>query len=205
MLRPDLLELAKLVKPGSRVLDLGCGDGQLLHFLANERDCSGQGVEIDGDCVLSAIERGVPVISADIESQLELFDADSYDYVIVSRTLQAVHNPEEVLRQIRRIGKTAVVSMPNFGHWRNRVALFFGRMPMSPDLPFAWYETPNIHYTTLIELERLFRTTGWKPKRRVWLAEGTVVHPWLNRLPDGSMRLPNLMASSGLYVLERGS
>lgn len=148
--RPDLELIARMIPEKSRVLDLGCGDGRLLRMLM-DKGCTGTGVEIDPAQVLTAIRAGVNVIDLDLDSQLSEFTDDSYDVVVLSRTLQAVRRPKEVLREIARIAVHSVVSMPNFAHWRNRLRLLSGRMPMSKDLPFDWFDTPNLHFTTLAD------------------------------------------------------
>jgi methionine biosynthesis protein MetW len=155
-LRPDLQRVAALIPSGSKVLDLGCGNGELLTHLIAQRQCTGTGVEREPDAVLAAVGHGVPVIELDIDTQLDQFAADSYDTVVLSRTLQAVLYPVDVLRQMARIGSRLVVSMPNFGYWRHRVTLASGHMPRSKDLPFQWYDTPNLHHTTILDLEILF-------------------------------------------------
>src|SRR5690606_14855247 len=138
LMRPDLTVLAGLIPDGSRVLDLGCGEGQLLAHL-EQRGCEIQGVEIDGEAVVRAVRRGVPVIEADIEGELSTFADGSYDVVVLSQTLQAMVNPAQVLRELKRVGTRGVVSVPNFGLWRNRLALLRGRMPVSATIPHAWY------------------------------------------------------------------
>ena len=152
-LRPDLRLVADQVWPGSRVLDLGCGDGELISFLIGAQQCNGTGVERDPDGVLASIRRCVPLIELDIDTQLNEFGDNSYDVVVLSRTLQAVLHPSVVLRQMARIGQRLIVTMPNFGYWKHRLALLSGHMPQSPDLPFTWYDTPNLHYSTLLDLE----------------------------------------------------
>lgn len=193
-LRTDLALVAEHIAAGSRVLDLGCGSGSLLHYLINQRDCAGTGVEIDDAKVVAAIRAGVPVIELDLNTQLDEFAADSYDTVVLSRTLQAVRYPALVLRHMGRIASRCIVSVPNFGQWRNRLALISGHMPISRDLPWQWYDSPNVRYTTLKDLETFFDTSGFRIDERIPLnSDGE---------PLGLTRHnPNLFAGSAIYVL----
>ncbi|HMR48754.1 MAG TPA: methionine biosynthesis protein MetW [Arachnia sp.] len=191
--RPDLELISRLIPERSRVLDLGCGDGQLLRMLM-DKGCTGTGVEIDPAQVLAAIRSGVDVIELDLDSQLSEFTDDSYDVVVLSRTLQAVRRPKEVLREISRIAVHSVVSMPNFAHWRNRLRLLGGRMPMSTDLPFDWFDTPNLHFTTLADLEPLFAELHLAIDRRLILDD----RGRARRFGD---RGANLLGSSAMYLL----
>lgn len=191
-MRPDLTILAGLIPDGSRVLDLGCGEGQLLAHL-ERRGCTIQGVEIDGDAVVRAIRRGVPVIEADIEGELSTFADASYDVVVLSQTLQAMVNPKQVLEELKRVGTRGVVSVPNFGLWRNRLALLRGRMPVTATIPHAWYETPNIHHSTLADLEALLDEVGLVVERRVLLDERAA--------PLRIGVAPNLRAAAAIYLV----
>ncbi len=193
-LRPDLRLVADQVWPGSRVLDLGCGDGELISFLIGAQQCNGTGVERDPDGVLASIRRCVPLIELDIDTQLNEFGDNSYDVVVLSRTLQAVLHPSVVLRQMARIGQRLIVTMPNFGYWKHRLALLSGHMPQSPDLPFTWYDTPNLHYSTLLDLEDFFKSVDLKIEKRIALDQNG------RRLTRRTA--PNLLASSALYVLD---
>ena len=193
-LRPDLALVAGLIPAGSRVLDLGCGSGELLAALIASAGCRGTGVEIDPDSVLAAITAGVPVIELDLDSELQEFAEHSYDVVVLSRTVQTLHRPVEVLNHMGRIGERLIVSVPNFGYWRHRLRLLRGRMPMSREIPHAWYDTPNLRHTTLVELEQLFASLGLTVEQRVVLSPAGVP------LRSGD-RLYNLVGGSAVYVL----
>lgn len=195
-LRPDLALVASLIPRGSRVLDLGCGDGELLEHLMAHESCTGTGVDTDDDLVTEAIRRGVSVIELDLDSQLGQFEDNSYDVVVLSRTLQAVRHPAVVLQEMGRIGASCIVSVPNFGLWRNRLSVIRGRMPVSRDLPWQWYDSPNVRYTTLTDLEEFFETQGFVVQHRIPLGEdGTPLRRGL--------RLANLLAGAAIYQLSR--
>ena len=193
-LRSDLALVAGLIEDGSRVLDLGCGTADLLDHLISVRGCQGTGVEIAPDAVLAAIRRGVPVIELDIDRQLGEFASDSYDVVVLSRTMQTIRRPETVLREMGRIGRRLIVSVPNFGWWGHRLRLLRGRMPMSKELPYQWYDTPNLRFTTLRDLQSLFDALGLKVERRIT----TTIHGEPLRVAGVAA---NLLAGAGLYVL----
>lgn len=193
-LRLDLALVADQVLSQSRVLDLGCGTGSLLSYLQTERRCSVTGVEIDPEKVLGAIRRGVPVIEWDVEDVTETFADKSYDVAVLSRTLQSMLDPELVLKEMARIADRLIVSMPNFGYYPNRLRLLAGRMPRSPELPYAWYNSPNLRFTTLVELERLFGRLDLRIDRRfTYTQQGRRLRMY------GSWA--NLMASAAVYVL----
>ncbi len=193
MTRADLAVIADLIPSGSRVLDLGCGNADLLALLA-EKGCTGTGVDMDPKNMLRCLRRGVDVIELDLDTQLSEFGDDTYDFVVLSRTLQTVHRPRGVLAEMGRIAVHSVVSMPNFAYWRNRLRLLGGRMPMSRDLPFKWYDTPNLHHSSLPDLEPLFASLGMLIDRRIPLNSEGTPHRWGN---VGA----NLAASSSLYLL----
>jgi methionine biosynthesis protein MetW len=193
-LRKDQQLIASLVTRGSRVLDLGCDNGDLLEYLFTERICTGTGVEIDPEGVLGAIQRGIPVIELDIDNQLDQFADHSYDVVILSRTIQTIRRPQEVLREIARIGERLIVSIPNFGWVGHRLRLLRGRMPMSKELPYKWYNTPNLRFTTLADIEDFFADTGLEVEKRVALG----IHGEREWIPAGA----NLFAGAAVYVLK---
>ena len=193
-LRKDLALVASLIPAVSRVLDLGCASGQLLSHLMNEQGCRGTGVEIDSTSVLAAIRLGIPVIELDLDLQLDDFADDSYDVVVLSRTIQTIRRPQEVLRQMGRIGRRLIVSVPNFGWYGHRLRLLRGRMPMSRELPYEWYNTPNLRHTTLVDLQLLFDELGFTVEQRITLT------PAGDPLQAGD-RLANLMAGAAVYVL----
>lgn len=153
--RSDWNIIAGWVQPGERVLDLGCGDGSLLKLLIEERGARGYGVEIDAQNVLAAIRNGINVVQTDIDRGLAEFRDNAFEHVVLSRTLQTVRQTENTLREMLRVGREAVVSVPNFGYWKNRQAVLNGRMPVSEDLPFEWYDTPNVRFFTLADFEAL--------------------------------------------------
>lgn len=196
-MRTDLALVADLVPRRSRVLDLGCGNGELLDHLVSLKGCTGTGVDTDEAEVLLAIRRGVAVIELDVDSQLGEFADGSYDVVVLSRTLQTLRHPRRVLQEMARIGERCIVSVPNFGQWRNRVAIARGRMPISRDLPHTWHDSPNVRYTTLADLEDFFAEAGFVVERRIAFDDaGAVLRgPWARR--------PNLFAGAAAYVLRR--
>jgi methionine biosynthesis protein MetW len=196
--RADLDLVARMVPPGSRVLDLGCGDGDLLAALIASRGCRGQGVEVSREALHACVERGVPVVEADIDRGLPEFEDGSFDVVVLSQTLQAVHRPALVLRELTRVGRLGIVSFPNFGHWRLRVQLVArGKMPVTRTLPYRWYETPNIHLCTVRDFEALARAEGLTLlDRRLLDASGGAA-------PARARRRPNLLAAGAAYLLRR--
>lgn len=161
--RVDLEVIAGLIPSRAKVLDVGCGDGALLELLQNSKDVDGRGVEISQRGVNECVARGLSVIQGDADTDLAFYPDKAFDYVVLSQTLQATRNPKAVLTELLRIGEHAIVSFPNFGHWRVRLSLFLkGRMPVTRDLPYSWYDTPNIHFCTIRDFVELCKEVGAK-------------------------------------------
>jgi methionine biosynthesis protein MetW len=191
--RADLEILASLVPPGSRVLDLGCGGGELLAHLQLHSGCSGYGIEIDDANVLACARRGVNVIQLNLEDGLALFEDASFDVVLQLETLQNLRHTERMLRETARVGRIGIVSFPNFAHWPNRLSVLGGRMPVTKALPYQWYDTPNIRVGTHADFELLARKIGLCVSDSFGLQHGRVVRRW-----------PNLLASVAVFRFERG-
>ena len=193
LLRPDLAAVAAAVPEGARVLDIGCGDGQLLAWLCDTKGVVGRGIELDASDVAAAVGRGLAVVQGDADTDLADYPDAAFDVVILSNTLQAMQRPADVLAQLVRIGRSAIVSFPNFGHWRVRLGLALsGRMPVTRSLPVSWHETPNIHFCTIADFEALAVEMGLTVERRAGLSSGRQVAIW-----------PNLLADTGVFVLRR--
>ncbi|MBV8522939.1 MAG: methionine biosynthesis protein MetW [Acetobacteraceae bacterium] len=198
-MRVDLRLIADMIAPGSRVLDIGSGDGTLIDYLYRTKGCDARGIEIDMAEVTRAVAHGLPVMHGDADIDLAHYPDAAFDYVVLSRTLQAVERPREVLRQMLRIATRAIVSFPNFGHWEVRWQLLrSGRMPMTATWDKPWYETPNIHPCTIRDFFALSAQDGYVVER--WLAadEAGRRTPW-RRHPQ----LANLFGEQGLFLLRR--
>ena len=192
-LRPDLAVIADWIEPRSHVLDLGCGDGALLDHLQRAKGCTGYGVEIDDAAVLACARRGVDVIQQDIEAGLDVFSASRFDVVVLSMAIQATHQTERVLREMSRLGAEGIVSFPNFGHWAHAWSILKGRMPVSREMPYAWYDTPNLHLSTLKDFEDFVEgRLGLAVQRRACLADGRPV-----------ALMPGLRSTQAIYSFRR--
>lgn len=192
MMRSDFAVIAEWVTPGSQVLDVGCGDGSLLHHLKVAKQAHVYGVELADDKVLACAQKGLNVVQQDLESGLALFEDQSFDKVILSQTLQTIHQTARILSEIARVGKECVVSFPNFGHWSHRSAVLLGRMPVSKSLPYQWYDTPNVRVLTIADFEALAPAVGLELLDRVVFHDGQSVE-----------FLPNLRGSLAVYRARR--
>jgi methionine biosynthesis protein MetW len=200
-LRGDLRLVADMIEPGSRVLDVGCGEGELLAYLAEAKGVDGRGMELSQSGVNAGVRHGLSVIQGDADHDLQDYPSDAFDYVVLSQTLQATRQPRSVIAHLVRIGRRAVVSFPNFGHWRIRLNLLVnGRMPVTPVLTHAWYETPNIHLCTILDFIALCEELGVVIERSVTLDRNGLPYR-LN--PRGA--LANLLAEQALFLLRRAA
>jgi methionine biosynthesis protein MetW len=197
MLRPDLEIIQQWIAPGSRVLDLGCGDGELLAHLSSEKQVEGYGLEINHDNITACVEKGVSVIEQDIDNGLASIRDNSFDTVVMTQALQTMHRPDQIVDEMLRIGRESIVTFPNFAHWRARFYLAFrGRMPVSKFLPYTWYNTPNIHFCTFDDFERLC------VERNIRILERTVVDHTLR--DRWWIRLwPNMLGEIAIYRITR--
>jgi methionine biosynthesis protein MetW len=191
--RQDFAIIADWVKLGSKVLDLGCGDGSLLYFLQGSLDVRGYGVEKDDANWLACMGTGINVIQMDLEAGLSGFEAQSFDTVILSQTLQAMHHTEGIVQEMLRVGREAIVTFPNFGYWRHRMQIISGQMPVSENLPYQWYDTPNVHLCTINDFERFCAEHNIEIEERRVLTDGKPISV-----------MPNLMGSLAMYRLQRG-
>lgn len=191
--RPDFAAIAEWITQGASVLDLGCGDGSLLRYLKDTRAVRGYGVEISDLGIVSCIDNGVNVIQNDLDSGLSDFEDNSFDYVLLSQTLQATRHTEALIQEMLRVGREGIVSFPNFGYWKNRLHVLRGNMPVSRELPYQWYDTPNVHLCTLHDFESFcFDHHVVVLERRVMTGKSEV------------KVLPNLLGSTAVYRFQRG-
>jgi methionine biosynthesis protein MetW len=189
--RSDYAIIGEIVEPNTKVLDLGCGEGELLEWLAGNKNVEARGVEISGTKVQRAIARGVSVYQGDIDEGLTDYPDHAFDYVILSQTLQESRHPLTVLREILRVGRRAIVAFPNFGHWRMRASMLVrGQMPKTKQFPYEWYSSPNIHFLTVHDFENLAAQEGWVIERRYYLSGHRKVS-----------LLPNLLAEVAVFLV----
>jgi methionine biosynthesis protein MetW len=191
--RPDFAAIAGWIQPRSSVLDLGCGDGTLLSYLRQTRDITGYGVEIDDASVLACVKNGVNVVQSDLERGLSGFENNSFDYVVLSQTLQAMKNSEVIMREMLRVGREGIVTFPNFGYWKNRLEVLKGRMPVSENLPYEWFDTPNVHLCAIADFERFCEERDIRIVERKVLTRGRAVS-----------LMPNLLGALAVYHFGNG-
>jgi methionine biosynthesis protein MetW len=191
--RPDFAAIAAWIPQGASVLDLGCGDGSLLRFLRDTGKVRGYGIEINDANIVSCIRNNVNVIQGDLDSGLSGFETLSFDYVILSQTLQATRHTEALVREMLRVGREGIVSFPNFGYWKNRINILRGNMPVSKELPYQWYDTPNVHLCTLHDFEDFCAALKVQILDRRVMSGGSEVN-----------LLPNLLGSTAVYRFQRG-
>lgn len=198
LLRPDFEVIASLVPQGARVMDIGCGEGALLEHLIAARKVDGRGIELEQKKVSQCVGRGLSVIQGDADTDLAFYPENSFDYAIMTQALQATQSPRKVVEEMLRIARHAIVSFPNFGHWKNRLFLAVnGRMPVTDQLSFEWYETPNIHFCTIADFTDMCREIGCRTRHRIPL-DGDGKPLALGPLSAAE----NLLAAQGLFVLE---
>ena len=191
--RADFATIASWLTPGAQVLDLGCGDGSLLAYLKHSKAVGGYGIEIDDDGVLASLANGINVLQSDLESGLAGFADASFDCVILSQTLQAMRHTEEIVAEMLRVGRDAIVTFPNFGHWSHRLQIMRGRMPVSKNLPYQWFDTPNIHLCTVADFDAFLASRQCVVENRVVLSRGRPI-----------VALPNLLGELAVYRFRRG-
>jgi methionine biosynthesis protein MetW len=192
--RPDFAAIAAWIPQGASVLDLGCGDGNLLRYLKETRSVRGYGVEIRDENIVACIENGVNVIQGDLDSGLSGFESNAFDYVLLSQTLQATRHTEALVQEMLRVGREAIVSFPNFGHWKARLQVLRGNMPVSEELPYQWYDTPNVHLCTLYDFEDFCSDLSMEILDRRVMTGGNEVKI-----------LPNLRGSLAVYRFKRSA
>ncbi|MFQ3548265.1 MAG: methionine biosynthesis protein MetW [Armatimonadota bacterium] len=196
-IKPEFRYIVNMVEPGSRVLDLGCGEGQLMKTLQKYKNARIQGIELSPEAVQECVAKGLFVYQGDLDEGLADFNDKSFDYVILTSTLQVLHKPNLLIAEATRVGKKCIVSIPNFAYWRIRFQLMFnGVMPKTKSLPYEWYDSPNIHHTTIKDLTRLFKENNMKILNQIHLV----------RWPGGCKKVkifPNFFADYGIFEIER--
>ncbi len=189
--RPDFSHIAEAIPSQARVLDLGCGDGTLLEYLKQTRDIHGYGVEISNANITQCIHHGINVIQMNLEEGLSVFESDSFDFVILSQTLQTIRKSERIIHEMLRVGRQGIVTFPNFGYWRHRWQLLLGHMPVSDTLPYQWYDTPNVHLCTIKDFESFCHRQNIRILGRVIMTRDKTI-----------TALPNVLGSLAVYRFE---
>ncbi|MBL6958856.1 MAG: methionine biosynthesis protein MetW [Rhodospirillales bacterium] len=198
-IRVDLQLIADMIDPGTRVLDIGCGDGSLLDYLSNFKQVDGRGIELSSEGVNACVAAGLSVIQGDADTDLKDYPDNAFDFVILSQTLQAMYAPKVVLEQLLRIGRRAIISFPNFAHWRYRLYLLLnGRMPVNEHLPFEWYDTPNIHFCTIKDFVILCREMDIHIER-----SRSLNHDGTSRRISASLFAANLFGEQAVFLLKK--
>ncbi len=196
-LRPDLRAIAEMIAPSSTLLDVGCGEGDLLLYLQKEKQVSGRGIEISQSGVNHCIAKGLSVIQGDADIDLAYYPDKAYDYVVLSQTLQTLREPKEVLKHLVRIANHAIVSVPNFGHWKNRLYLLVnGRMPVTNALSYQWYDTPNIHFCTITDFTRLCSSLNLKIEKSLYITESGAASSL-----TGHSLFANFFGQNGIFMV----
>jgi len=198
-IRYDLEIISQLIKPNSKALDIGCGNGELLEFLKKNKNVDGRGLEISQAQVSKALMNGLSVIQGNAEEDLTFYPNRSFDYAILSQTIQATHDPKKILEEMLRIAEFAIISLPNFAHFKNRLHLLFkGSMPVSETIPYQWYDTPNIHFCSIKDFEQLCGSLNFKVEKKVFL---TAKHKLISFF--GHERIANLFAEYGIFLITK--
>ena len=196
-MKKEFKVIADLLPNDTRVLDVGCGDGSLMNFLVKEKNIEVRGLELEKQNVQECIYKGLPVIEGDAEKDLYQFPDQSFDYVVLSQTLQAFYNPDKVLKELLRIGKSVIVSIPNFGYWRVRTSLlFFGKMPMTNTLPNSWYNTPNLHMCTIKDLFNYCDNKNIKIKKVIGVNEDKI-----SLIKKSNLEIKNFFSKLGIFLI----
>ena len=196
-MKKEFRVIADLLPKNIRVLDVGCGDGSLMNFLVKEKNIEVRGLELDQNNVQECIYKGLPVIQGDAETELSQFPAQSFDYVVLSQTLQAFHKPDKVLKELLRVGKFVIVSIPNFGYWKVRTSLlFFGKMPITRSLPNTWYNTPNLHMCTIKDLFNYCEDQKINITKVIGLNENDT-----SIIKKSNLEIKNLFSKLGIFLI----
>ena len=196
-MKKEFKVIADLLPNNTRVLDVGCGDGALMHFLVKEKNIEVRGLELNQDNVQECIYKGLPVIQGNAETELYQFPKQSFDYVVLSQTLQAFYQPDKVLRELLRIGKSVVVSIPNFGYWKVRTSLlFFGKMPVTKTLPNTWFNTPNLHMCTIKDLFNYCESQNLTIKKVIGVNEDKI-----SLIKKSNLEMKNLFSKLGIFLI----